>query len=50
MYSITSDHVLTAGLMTLAMTLLVIVVVGVVVYGIYRFFRDDDATTPPDAR
>lgn len=50
MHSITSDHVLTASLMTIGMTLLVIVVVGAVVYGLYRFFKtDDDATTPPDA-
>ncbi len=51
MHSITSDHVLTATLMTLAMTIAVVVVVGAIVYGLYRFFKnqDDDATTPPDA-
>jgi len=50
MHSITADHVFTASLMTLAMTLAIVAVVGIVVYGLYRFFRnDDDATTPPDA-
>ncbi len=47
MYSITSDHVVTAGLMTVAMTLAVVVVVGAVVYGLYRFFKSDDDTSPP---
>ena len=42
MYSITGEHVLKASLMTLGMTLTVVVVVGLVVYGLYLFFRQND--------
>lgn len=42
MYSITGEHVLQASLMTLGMTVLVVVVVGLVIYGLYRAFRSDD--------
>ncbi len=42
MYSITSEHVFKASLMTLGMTAAIVIVVGLVVYGLYRVFRSDD--------
>lgn len=42
MYSITTEHVFKASLMTLGMTALIVVVVGLVVYGLYRVFKNND--------
>ena len=42
MYSITGEHVFKASLMTLGMTALIVLVVGLVVYGLYRLFRNSD--------
>ncbi len=44
MYSITGEHVIKASLMTLGMTATVVVVVGLVIYGLYRAFKSDDDT------
>lgn len=44
MYSITGEHVLKASFMTIGMTAAIIIIVGLVVYGLYRAFKSDDET------
>jgi len=42
MYSITGEHVLKASFMTLGMTAIIVIVVGLIVYGLYRAFKSND--------
>lgn len=43
MYSITSEHFLSAFLMTAGMVALIVLVVGSVIYALYRFFKEEDS-------